>query len=625
MTGFLLIVQEGRPNGQLETLKWNGVFSYDELSQSVGALFFGLNYKYHVKRIGEMHRREFLKTSTIAAAGLLTRPLYVRFPTEGQQKKKSRPNILWVTCEDMSPRIGCCGDRTVPTPNIDRLAREGVLYTNAFATTAVCGPSRHALITGMYPTSTYALHMRNLSRTSALKEIKDPVTREFATTRPLYEAVPPSEVRCLTEYLRLAGYYCSNNVKQDYQFRAPVTAWDESSRQAHWRNRRPDQSFFAVFNFTVTHESGVFGQGRSPKVVNPKDITLPPYYPDTPFIRTDIAKHYDNIAALDDQVGTLLGQLEEDDLMEETIIFFFSDHGDGLPRGKRWVYDSGTRVPLIVRHPDRIEAGTRNGRLISFVDFGPTVLSLAEVKIPDYVHGVPFLGSQASAPRKYVFFHRDRNGENQETIRAIRNKRFRYVRNYRPNEPYIKPLSYRDRQAIMQELNRLIEEGTLAEEQWQFWTRSKPIEEFYDTHADPFEIRNLASNPKYFERMSEMRAALDTWIAECDDPLDMPEDKLVNTRVYPPDGQQPITATPSVRLDPVDGGRSILTITCKTEGASIGFRVRTNTTKRSSEDRRPWIIYNGPVQIDAKCMIEAIAHRIGFKPSLRVSIQPLQG
>jgi arylsulfatase A-like enzyme len=570
-----------------------------------------------------MHRREFLKKSAIAAAGLLSRPKYVHSVTGAPQRKKSRPNILWITCEDMSPRVGCYGDKTVPTPNIDHLAREGVLYTNAFATTAVSAPSRHALITGMYPTSTYALHMRNLSRTSALKEIKDPATRAFATTRSLYEAVPPSKVRCLTEYLRLAGYYCSNNVKQDYQFRAPVTAWDESSQQAHWRNRRPGQPFFAVFNFTVTHESGVFGQGRSPKVINPKDIPLPPYYPDTPVIRADMAKHYDNIAVLDKQVGALLGLLEEDDLMEETIIFFFSDHGDGLPRGKRWVYDSGTRVPLIVRHPDKTEAGTKNERLVSFVDFGPTVLSLAEVKVPDYVHGVPFLGRQTAAPRKYVYFHRDRNGENRETIRAIRDKRFRYVRNYRPNEPYIKPLSYRDRQAIMQELNRLIEEGSLAEEKWQFSARSKPIEEFYDTDADPFEIRNLASSPKYSEKISETRTALDAWIAECDDPLDMPEDKLVRTRVYPPDGQKPTTATPSVRFDPVDGGRSNLTITCKTEGASIGFRVRTNARKRSSEeDRRPWIIYNGPVQVDAGCMIEAIAHRIGFKPSPRVTAQP---
>jgi arylsulfatase A-like enzyme len=462
--------------------------------------------------------------------------------------------------------------------------------------------------------------MRNQSRTGALKEIKDPALLEFATARPLYEAVPPPEVRCFTEYLRLAGYYCSNNVKEDYQFKAPVTAWDESSKQAHWRNRRPDQPFFSVFNFTVTHESGVFGDGRSPKVVDPEDIALPPYYPDTPVIRADVAKHYDNIAALDKQVGALLNQLKTDGLMKDTIIFFFSDHGDGLPRSKRWVYDSGTKIPLIVRFPDGKHAGTINERLVSFVDFGPTVLSLSDVKVPDYAHGIPFLGGQTAAPRKYVYFHRDRNGENRETIRAIRDKRFRYIRNYKPDEPYIKPLAYRDRQKIMQQLNRLIEEGNLSENQWQFSAKRKPIEEFYDTHSDPFEIHNLASNPKYFDKISEMREALDAWITECNDPLDMPEDKLVRTRVYPPDGQQPTTAKPDIKLKPAGDGKNTLTITCKTKGASIGFRIR-STTRRSAEARLPWKIYNGPLHVDANCTIEAIAHRIGFKPSSRVSVR----
>ena len=270
----------------------------------------------------------------------------------------SRLNILWLTCEDLSPRLGCYGDDTVATPNIDRLAREGVRYTKAFATTGVCGPSRHALITGMYPTSTYALHMRNHARTSALGEIGDPATREFAETRPLYEAVPPPEVHCLTELLRQAGYFCSNNSKQDYQFRAPVTAWDESSKRAHWRRRESGQPFFAVLNATMTHESGIFGEGRSPRRVDPALVPLPPYYPDIPAVRTDLAKHYDNIAALGHWVGDRLAQLEEDGLLGSTIVFFFSDHGDGLPRGKRWIYDSGTRVPLIVRFPDGRGAGT---------------------------------------------------------------------------------------------------------------------------------------------------------------------------------------------------------------------------------------------------------------------------
>jgi N-sulfoglucosamine sulfohydrolase len=571
-----------------------------------------------------LKRRDFLKAGAMAATCFLAggKPVHPKptFP----QPKESRPNILWITCEDLSPRLGCYGDRTVPTPNIDRLAREGVLYTNAFATTGVCAPSRHALITAMYPTSTYALHMRNLSRTSALKEIKDPATRVFATTRPLYEAVPPAEVRCITEYLRLAGYYCSNNVKQDYQFRAPVTAWDESSRQAHWRKRGPDQPFFAVFNYTVTHESGVFGEGRSPKVVSPGSISLPPYYPDTPIIRADVAKHYDNIAVLDRQIGELVGQLEEDGLLDETIIFFFSDHGDGLPRSKRWVYDSGVRVPLVVRHPYKKDAGETSDRLVSFVDFGPTVLSLVGVKVPGHVHGIPFLGDQMGEPRKYIYFHRDRNGENRETTRAIRDKRFRYVRNFRPNEPYIKPLSYRDRQAIMQELNRAIEQGSLTQSHWQFSARSKPLEEFYDRNADPFEIHNLASDPRYFAEMTEMRAALDAWITRCNDPLDMREEELVCTRVYPPDGRQPTTATPTVQLEPVAEGRIKLNIACATEGASIGFRKRLASEKEPGHKDSPdsWTIYNGPVDVPVAGLIEVIAHRIGFKPSQRVVVRP---
>jgi len=534
----------------------------------------------------------------------------------------AQPNILWITCEDMSPRLGCYGDRTVPTPHIDALAEEGVRYTHAFATTGVCAPSRHALITGMYPTSTYAFQMRNLARTSALKEIKDPATRQFAQTRPLYEAVPPPEVRCFTEYLRLAGYYCSNNSKEDYQFRAPVTAWDESSKQAHWRKRRPGQPFFSVFNYTVTHESGVFGQGRSPKVVDPHKVPVPPFYPDTPIVRTDLAKHYDNIAALDKQVGDLMAQLKADGLLDETIIFFYGDHGDGLPRCKRWVYDSGTRVPLIVRYPDKRDAGTISERLVSFVDFGPTVLSLAGVAVPKHVHGLAFLGEQAVDAREYVYFHRDRNGESRETIRAIRDRRFRYVRNFRAHEPYIKPLSYRDRQAIMQELNRLIEQDRLAPEQWQLSAQAKPLEEFYDTVEDPFEIHNLASDPRYFAKMARMRTALNLWIDENQDPLDMPEHELVRQRVYPPQGKQPTTADPEIRLDPAAPNRVRLNLICNTTGACLGYRLQASAPQPTA---KAWTIYTEPVQLEAGGTIEVVAHRIGFKPSQKLRVDVRNG
>ncbi len=565
-----------------------------------------------------MRRREFLQASAIAPAAWKTVVDSTRWVVRETQGLGERPNVLWITCEDMSPRLGCYGDSTVPTPNIDRLAQEGVRYTRAFATSPVCSPSRHALITGMYPTATYALHMRNHNRTGALAEITDPAIRAFVTGRPLYEAVPPTDVRCLTEHLRLAGYYCSNNQKEDYQFQVPPTAWDESSEDAHWRKREPGQPFFSIFNFEVTHESGVIGEGRSPKVVDPGDVPIPAYYPDTPVVRADLAKHYDNIATLDIQIGALLRQLAEDGLDDNTYVFFFSDHGDGLPRAKRWVYDSGTRIPLIVRHPRGKGAGTECDRLVSFVDFGPTILSLAGVSVPSHVHGVPFLGDAEGALRQFVYFHRDRNGENRETIRAVRGDRYRYVRNYRPGEPYIKPMAYRDRQAIMQELNRLIADGSLGADQWQFSAKFKPVEEFYDTWTDPDEINNLATDPSLSQKMSEMRVALETWTAMCDDPLDTPEEELVRTRVYPPDGRQPTTSTPTVTLESVPGGRIRLTISCGTHGASIGYRVK--RSNRLDAGEHPWTIYAGSVELEMSGAIEVVAHRIGFKPSPIVEV-----
>jgi N-sulfoglucosamine sulfohydrolase len=517
---------------------------------------------------------------------------------------EQRPNILWITCEDMSPRLGCYGDQTVPTPNIDRLAEQGVCYTHAFATTGVCAPSRHALITGMYPTATYALHMRTGQRSAASANIADPALRVTAMSRPLYEAVPPAHVRCFSEHLRAAGYYCTNNVKTDYQFKPPVTAWDVSSRNAHPRNRAPGQAFFAVFNFTVTHESGLFRKERSPQVCDPQKVSVPPFFPDIDIVRQDIARQYDHIAQLDREVGELLDALEQEGLLENTIIFFFSDHGDGLPRHKRWVLDSGTRVPLIIRYPDGRGAGTTDDRLLSFVDFGPAVLSLAGVSVPEGLHGTAFLGKQAGEPRRHVFMHRDRMDDiNFETIRSVRDHRYRYVRNYRPDEPYSKPLPYHDQIPMMQALNRMIAAGELGPDQWQFSARRKAREELYDTQLDPHEIRNIAQSPEQAQRLDALREELDRWLALTQDPLHTPEQELIRTHIWPPDGVQPKTAAPQITIDG-DG----LRITCDTPGASIGYRLHGDRTGI-------WRRYSEPLRIERIGQVEAVAHRIGFLPS----------
>jgi arylsulfatase A-like enzyme len=520
-----------------------------------------------------------------------------------------QPNILWITCEDMSPRLGCYGDRTVPTPNIDQLASESVRYTRAFGVYGVCSPNRHTLILGMYPTSTGAMAMRTWKRTAALDQIKDPKLLAI----PTYEATPPPQAHCFTEYLRASGYYCSNNVKTDYQFRDPITAWDESSSKAHWRNRpTPETPFFSVFNYTVTHESGTFKQ-RSPLVVDPSQVTLPPYYPERPLLRRDLARHYDNIAVLDQQVGDLLKQLREDNLLENTIIFFFSDHGDGLPRMKRWVYDSGIQVPLLVRYPDRHQGGTTNENLVSFVDFAPSVLSLAGIPVPKHMQGQAFLGSQKTAARKYIYAARDRMDPAPETIRAVRDKRFKYVRNYRTDLPYIGFIPYRDRAAGMKDLLQLIEQQKLGPDQWQFSARKKPLEELYDTQNDPHEIRNLASDPRHLEKLAELRSAHLAWTKETNDLGHLEETELVK-KLWPPAGLQPTTASPIISLQKSrrQGAPSTISIRCQTAGASIAYRL-----SKSSR----WLLYSKPFPVRGTDTISSTAIRLGWKPSPTVEMK----
>jgi len=516
-----------------------------------------------------------------------------------------RPNILWVTVEDMSPRLASYGDETVSTPRLDRLAAEGVRYTRAFGVYGVCAPNRHALILGMYPTSTGAMAMRTWKRTSALDQITDPELLAI----PTYEATPPPEARCFPEYLRGAGYFCTNNAKTDYQFQDPVTAWDESGAEAHWRHRpRADMPFFSVFNFTVTHESGTF-EPRSPAVTDPAAVTLPPYYPDTPIVRRDIARHYDNIVAMDAMVGRVLDELAEDGLAERTIVFFFSDHGDGLPRMKRWVYDSGLHVPMFVRFPDEAAAGTTNDELVSFVDFAPTVLSLAGVPVPAHMQGQAFLGAQKAAPRAYLYAARDRMDPAPETIRAVRDGRFKYIRNYRPDLPYFGFIPYRDRAGVMQEILRLTAAGALGPDQWQLWSQTKPLEELYDTEADPHEIHNLASDPEHFEKLAELRHAHLTWTEETGDLGHITEAELIR-RLWPPDGVQPTTADPVIASDAGEGGRRLVRIRCDSPGASIVHRL---------EETGRWHLYIGPFEAPPGATVWSQANRLGWKHSSIVS------
>ena len=328
---------------------------------------------------------------------LLIIPLF--FSCSENIKTTQKPlNVVWISCEDMGPILGSYGNDVVKTPNLDKLAAEGVRYTNAYSTVGVCAPSRFSIITGMYSARLGAHNMRtgdyhNYKTPEQVTYRKDiGVIDKAGKNIPEYEVVPPSYVKPFTEILRANGYYCANNFKCDYQFNAPFTAWDEVSSTVSFRDAPKDKPFFYVWNTLLTHESRIWERSNKPLTVKPKDVEIPSYFPDIPEVRNDIARKYSNIEAMDEKVGEIISQLEEDGLLENTIIMFWSDHGGNLLRQKRAVGNSGLNVPLIIRYPNKIDAGTVDDRIVSLMDLGPTVLSLLNIEPPKHYDGKAIAG-----------------------------------------------------------------------------------------------------------------------------------------------------------------------------------------------------------------------------------------
>lgn len=417
-----------------------------------------------------------------------------------------RPNILWIVAEDMSPVLGSYGDPDAKTPNLDAFAKESVRYTEAFAAAPVCSPSRSTLITGMWAPSLGTSQMRS--------------------TFPL-----PHTVKGFPTYLREAGYFTTNNVKTDYNTsdepRLIKESWDQSSPQAHWRDaaRGADQPFFAVFNHMVTHQSRtmvwpyeVFQKEIQSKLLpgaihSPDAIHVPPYYPDTPLVRKELARFHDCVSKLDEEVGELLHQLDEDGLADDTIVFFYSDHGSGMPRHKRLLHDSGMRVPLLVRFPEKYRSlapagpGETVDRMVSFVDFAPTVLNLAGVDITEAMQGEAFLGKDVPAAPEYVYGFRDRVDEVFDCSRSIRSRDYLYIRNFMPHYSWAQPSVYSDLGAIQQEVVQYAAKNaaTLTDAQSAYTAPTRPAEEFYDLKKDPENLVNLAAG----EMTAEQQAALE--------------------------------------------------------------------------------------------------------------------
>jgi N-sulfoglucosamine sulfohydrolase len=526
------------------------------------------------------------------------------------QQPQKQPNILWISTEDMSPHLGCWGDPVAHTPNIDRLASQGARFTKVFTTAAISAPVRSGIITGMYQTSIGCMHMRT---TSYRRSVDNPL--EFT-------AVPPHYVKAFTEYMRAAGYYCTNNSKTDYQFAkdpVPASIWDECSKTAHYKNR-PDkkQPFFAVFNYLGTHESQNWDISKT--ITDPEKVVVPPYYPDNEIIRRNIARMYDNIARLDSVVGVLLADLEKEGELDNTIIFFWGDHGDGLPRAKRWLYDSGLNIPLVIKWPGHIKPGSIDDRLISSIDFGPTVLSMAGIPVPVHMQGIPFLGDQSGNPRDAVFAARDRVDESYDMIRSVRTKDYLYICNYYPDEPFPIWVPYLSNMPIYKEMLRLDAEGKLSGPQKSWMADSRPPEELYDVMADPYQIRNLANDPKYRKAKEDLRKRHQQWTLETGDMGHMNEPELVE-RMWP-GGKQPVTDSPYFIINSAENRASknyrsggtfsspmTLSFYCPTHGASMVYSFEENNNSH-------WLLYSGPLHLKPGVYyIRVKAVRYGYKDS----------
>lgn len=523
----------------------------------------------------------------------------------------ARPNLLLLVAEDLSPRVRAFGDPLAETPAIDRLAREGVRFTNAFTTAGVCAPSRAALVTGMHQISIGAQHMRTSGRPAGG-----------------YASVPPPDVKAFPELLRAAGYYTFVTEKLDYQFSdhatgtGPFSIWDAEDAPNFWRGRDPGQPFFGMLNFLETHESGLFtplgslphspihfgvqllrawryglGSGGAPVV--PGALTVPPYYPDTPTVRAELARHYENIRRMDKAIGAVLARLAEDGLLESTVIVWTTDHGDGLPRAKRELFDSGIHVPLVVRwparwRPARTIPGGADERLVSTVDLAPTFLELAGVAPPKYLHG----RSLISGPRpEYVYASRDRMDEVMDRQRAVRDARFKYIRSWYPDLPGGHPLAFRDNLESLREMRAFYAARKLSATARR-WFEPNGRERLFDMRSDPYELRDVARDPAYADELARLRGALDAWLAQVGDWSEEQED--VTVARFEPDGQRQTTPPPRAAFS---GTRLVLRATVA--GASLGYRI----------DDGPWRLYTTPVRVPVDARVEAKAVRYGWLES----------
>ena len=542
------------------------------------------------------------------------------------QRSNDRPNIVLVISEDLSPRFGCYGDKVANTPNIDALAAEGVRFTNVHTMAGVSGPSRSGLITGVPQNFTNLLHMRSCQYEGGN-----------------YFAVPQPEIKAYPELMRREGYFTYCDVKFDYQFGLPsscnvFTIWNAVEEKGYqdisshtlkpvWRTLNiKDRPFFLNYNPQITHESGLFNSEDPslPKAfkasackwdtlramykytpTDPKKVKLDPFFIDTKATRKEIARHYDNIQVMDQQVGQLIDNLKKDGLWENTIFILTTDHGDCLPRSKRDGYNSSTHVPMIIHVPSQYrpqwlgDNGSIDDRLISFEDLTPTLLGFAGVKQPEYMQGID-LSDDQPAERKYVMAGRGRQANAQWHSFFVQSKHFQYVRNL-TKDPNGISVAYRNVLSTVKDLNNAHKNGTLPE-YMKSWFEKRPIEEFYDLDKDPYQLNNVIHDSAYTNIIQEFRNELDKWRDRGNDATLIPEAKL-RASMLNAKGEQCVTEQPIVVQDEINHKIYVSNLT---DHASIGY----------SFDGKVWEVYTGAFTVPNHIKTVYVkAVRYGWKES----------
>jgi arylsulfatase A-like enzyme len=432
-----------------------------------------------------------------------------------------KPNILWITIEDTSPQfIGCYGNENSRTPVIDKLAAEGIRFTNAFSTGTVCSPSRTAIITGV---KTYKAGTGN--------------------HRSKYQV--PEFIKGFPYYLQQLGYCTTNNAKTDYNVANEkefiAEAWNESSNKAGWWNRKPGQPFFAVFNYNESHQSrtmtetydwyieNVYNQLLPNERVGNNDFEMPPFYLDSPEMRKQFARVYNSIKLTDNKIGELLARLENDNLKDSTIIFFYADHGEGMPRGKTNGINYGYRVPFVIWFPEMYKhlspwgkAGIVSDELIDFTDLAPTIISLAGGEIPEHLEGRPVLGKNRKKPVEQLFLSSDRSDNGIDMVRTVTDGKYVYSRNFLPFINEARYIRYMEIGEIKQQMRKDLAENKLNPLQKSLF-EPRPAEFLFDIENDLWESTNLAENPEYQPVLEKMRKLMKQEILESRDVMFLPE------------------------------------------------------------------------------------------------------